>query len=133
MPASQLTISIALPYLFVLGLMYVFLTFNVILKRNKFRIGIGSGENPSMALAVRVHGNFAEYVPFTALLLIILELNLTPWWILHTFWGCLVLGRVIHAYGLSRSAGKSNGRVGGMILTVLTLLGACITLLFKFF
>lgn len=133
MPASQLTISIALPYLFVLGLMYLGLTANVILKRNKLRIGIGSGKDTSMALAVRVHGNFAEYVPLISLMLIVLELNLTPWWLLHLFWGCLVLGRVIHAQGLSKSAGKSNGRVLGTSLTWLTLLGASVTLLFKFF
>lgn len=133
MPASQLTISVALSYLAVLGLMYLALTVNVILRRKKFRVGIGSGENGLIAKAVRVHGNFAEYVPFISVLLIVLELNLTPTWLLHIFWGCLVLGRVAHAQGLSKSAGITPGRFGGMILTMIPLLGASITLLIKFF
>lgn len=130
---SNLTISIALPYLAVLALMYFALTIRVVMSRNRHLVGLGTGKNPEVQKAVRVHGNFAEYVPFVALLLLVLELNMTVSWLVHTFWIFLVLGRVAHAQGISKSAGRSAGRIGGMILTLIPLVGSSITLLVQYF
>lgn len=129
---SNLTIAIALPYLAVLALMYFALTVHVVMSRNRHLVGLGTGNNLEVQKAVRIHGNFAEYVPLVAVLLIVLELNMTVSWLVHAFWICLVLGRVAHAQGISKSAGKSKGRVGGMILTLIPLMGAPIAMLVQY-
>ena len=81
------------------------------------RVGIGDGGDATLGRLVRVHGNAAENVPLALLLLLIAELIGVgaPW--LHGFGVALVVGRALHALGLSGSAGTSFGRVAGIGLT----------------
>lgn len=129
---SNLTIHIALPYLAVLALMYFVLSLLVIKSRLKNKVGLGNGKNLELMQVMRVHGNFAEYVPLVALMLIVLELNMTISWLVHFFWICLIVGRVAHAQGVMRTAGKSEGRMGGTILTFIAMVGASISMLVQF-
>lgn len=77
-------------------LFYLLLSMRVILHRKEHRIGVGTGGNEAMTRSVRVHANFAEYVPLARLLL---------------------SARVAHATGPGESAGYSVGRFGGTFLT----------------
>ena len=90
--------------------------------RHGQRIGLGDGGDAVLARKIRVHGNFVEHAPFALLLMALLEsCGLQVSW-LWAFGTMLLLGRVLHAIGLSGSAGYSFGRFYGTALTWLVLL-----------
>ena len=94
--------------------------------RHGHRIGLGDGGDALLSRKIRVHGNFIEHAPFALLLLGLLELNgLASVW-LWSFGSALLLGRVMHAIGLSRSGGHSVGRFWGTALTWLVLLAMAV-------
>lgn len=109
-------------YAGLLALWFLVLSVRVVKTRRSARIGIGTGENKDLARRVRVHGNFAEYVPLALLLMLLLELNTALAWLLHAAGVALAAGRVAHFLGLGRSAGTSWGRVTGTALTWAALL-----------
>lgn len=90
--------------------------------RSSRKIGLGDGGDKVLARMVRTHGNFIEHAPFALLVLALLELcGLATAWV----WGlgaALLLGRILHAIGLSRSGGYSVGRFSGTLLTWLVFL-----------
>lgn len=105
-----------------LGLIYFFLSMRVSKIRMQKQIGIGSGSNKELNRAIRVHSNFIEYVPFCLILLLIMQgLGANIWFILIMAI-VLIIARLMHAAGLSRTAGSSLMRRGGIILTYLILL-----------
>lgn len=110
-------------YASVLAFIYLYLTALVITHRRSNRIGVGDGGDDRLQRLIRVHGNFSEYVPLTLILLAILEISTEIPWLIHAFGAALVLGRVLHAYGLRHSVGATWQRLVGMMLTLLTLFG----------
>ena len=108
-------------YASILALVYLYLTALVIRFRRQNRIGVGDGGSDVLQRLIRVHGNFAEYVPLTLILLAVLEINSQSTLLIHLLGGALVMGRVLHAYGLRHSAGATWQRLVGMVLTLLTL------------
>lgn len=92
------------------------------LHRHASKIGLGDGGDPLLARKIRVHGNFVEYAPFALLVLALLELCGLPAAAVWGFGAALLLGRVMHAVGLSRSGGYSIGRFCGTVLTWLAFL-----------
>lgn len=123
---------VVLLYTGLLGLMMLALTYNVIRNRLKHKVPLLTGnDNPEMLKAVRIHGNFAEFVPFALLIMGFAEYNGAPGWFIHALGIALVAGRVLHVWGLSGTIGTSPGRLWGSILThVVYLAGslACIWL-----
>jgi hypothetical protein len=116
-------------YAAVAGLMLLLLAALVVRARWKFRTALGVGTEPGMERAVRVHANFIEYVPLTLLLMLLCELNGVSATVLHGAGILLIASRSLHAYGLSRSSGRSTGRfygTAGTWLAVLLLSGASI-------
>jgi uncharacterized membrane protein YecN with MAPEG domain len=113
-------------YAGILGLFYVALSFKVIILRRKYQVGIGHGEERELHRAIRVHGNFSEYVPMALFLLLLLELNGVQMWILHVLGSMLFLGRILHVMGLSKSAGSSTPRFVGGLLTFLMMAAAAV-------
>lgn len=94
--------------------------------RRDHRIGLGDGGDPVLARRIRVHGNFIEHAPIALVLLGLLELcGLGSAWI-WGFGAALLAGRVLHAVGLSRTAGHSFGRFTGTVLTWATLLAMAV-------
>jgi hypothetical protein len=98
------------------------------LRRSKL-IGLGDGQDKQMARAIRTHGNFAENAPFGIGALILLALTGSPAIVVNGVGGLLVIGRGLHAWGLSRSSGSSVGRVGGMMMTFTALIIAGLVLM----
>ncbi len=90
--------------------------------RHGKRIGLGDGGDEALMRKVRVHGNFVEHVPMALLLLGLLELCGMPAMALWVFGAVLLLARLMHAIGLSRTSGRSVGRFYGTVLTWLDLL-----------
>jgi len=101
--------------------------------RHGRRIGFGDGGDPDLARAIRVHANFVEHVPFALLLLGLLELNglAAPW--LWALGSALLVARLMHAAGLSRTSGASFGRFYGTALTWLAILAMALAGLWRAF
>src|SRR5690606_23682605 len=118
-------------YAAISALLVVALSFRVIRLRLSTRTGIGDGGHQDLARCIRAHANAVEYLPLALLLLLLVEWSQTLPVIVHGFGIALVPGRLLHAIGLSRSAGASLPRFIGMLLTLLCLLGMASLLLWQ--
>ncbi|AWB67750.1 glutathione metabolism protein [Saccharobesus litoralis] len=114
-------------YAALLTLLYIRLCFIVIGHRKRLLVAIGDGGDKQLARAIRVQGNFAEYVPIALILLFLAEYNQLPTWLLHGAGGCLLIGRLLHAVGVAQVKENYNLRRSGMILTFISLLGLSIS------
>jgi uncharacterized membrane protein YecN with MAPEG domain len=104
-------------YAGLLAPLFIFLSMRVIRRRRGAKVAVGDGGDMALLRRMRVHANFAEYVPF-ALLLMALAENLGTWpWLLHLLGLVLLAGRVAHAYGVSQPKETFAFRVGGMMAT----------------
>jgi uncharacterized protein len=108
-------------YASILGLMAASLTIQVIVKRVRLRVESGDGGKPAMAQAIRAHGNFAEHVPFTLLLLACVESIGGVPLIIHILGILLIIARCLSALGLSQSLDPSLPRQAGASITILTI------------
>lgn len=116
-------------YAALLALLFIGLSIRTIRLRHRLKIGLGTGDSPALLRATRAHANFAEYVPLALLLLCLLEAQgLGVVW-LHSLGGFLLLGRLVHAYGVSQVHEQLLFRVAGMALTFIVLLSAAVILL----
>ena len=104
-------------------LLLVVLSARVVMGRQKHRVALGDGGNDDMVLRTRVFGNAAEYIPVGIGALALLTLLGLPAYCIHAVGGVLLVGRLLHASGLT--AGKPTpGRLFGMVLTYLALIAA---------
>jgi len=109
-------------YVALIVLMGVGLAYLVIAQRRAKLIAIGDGGDRTAARIIRVHANFCENAPFALALLAIMPFVGAGLWLIHAVGIMFLAGRIAHAYGLSRTAGASPGRVAGMLLTHAALL-----------
>lgn len=116
-------------YAAVLALMFVVLSVRTLRLRRQLRIAVGDRGDKQMLRSMRVHANFAEYVPFSLLLIYMLEANNGTSVLIHALCVCLVVGRLSHAYGVSRVAEDHRYRVFGMSMTFTALSGAALGVL----
>jgi uncharacterized membrane protein YecN with MAPEG domain len=92
--------------------------------RSKTGVSLGDGGNPEQLLAVRRHGNFAEWVPMALILIAILELNGAPAGAIHALGAALVLARIAHPLGLDLVQQGKPARGIGAAVTALVVLVA---------
>ncbi len=112
---------ITLIYGGLLGLLFLLLSFWVVKRRAQFKVMIGEGEAPEMLSAIRAHGNFAEYVPLTLLLMALCELaGVGALW-LHLGGALLLLGRILHAIGIQIPRAPNKPRLFGTLFFWLSL------------
>src|SRR5262245_14984711 len=116
-------------YASILAILFVVLSVRTLRMRRRLGIAVGDGGSQALLRAVRVHANFAEYVPLGVLLIGFTELSGANAWLVHLLALSLVAGRAVHAYGLSKVAENYAYRVAGMALTFTTLLGGSAYLL----
>lgn len=110
----------------VLGLMLIALAWPIVMLRRGRKVGLGDGGDALLQRRIRIHSNFVEYVPFALGLLVLLELSgLDRAWV-ATLGALLLVARVLHVAGLSRSAGYSFGRFWGTLLTWIMIVAASI-------
>jgi uncharacterized membrane protein YecN with MAPEG domain len=109
-------------YAGILGFVGLLLASRVVQYRQRHRIAIGDKGNEDMQRAMRVFGNFTEYVPMILLLIGFGEMLGAHKWLTHGLGASLVAGRLFHAWGLSKTSGTSLGRLLGVVLTWLALL-----------
>lgn len=117
-----MSIQITAVYASLLAILYIVLSYRVAQRRMRFQVGLGTGQNTELERAVRIHGNFAEYVPFTLLLLAFFETGGGPAWAVHVAGAGLLVARGLHALGLTQSSGRSPGRFSGVVMTWLIIL-----------
>jgi uncharacterized protein len=108
-------------YASLLAVLFLFLSVRVIGWRRERRVEIGHGDDTELLRRMRVHANFAEYVPFTLLLMALAESMAPPRPMLHLVGIILVVGRLFHAYGLSQTPHILRYRVWGVTLTFAAL------------
>ena len=108
----------------ILGIIYFGLSARIMFLRNKHQISLGNGKIDELELAIRVHGNFAEFVPLCLILLFFSESTFQSRFIISTLGIMLIVGRIAHAFALYTN--NRPVRVVGVILTMLTLLGGSI-------
>ena len=110
----------------ILGLLYTGLSIAVGIQRGRANLSLGVGDDanaaigaedraPRLFIAIRRHGQFAEYVP-----ILLLELNHANRIAVASFAAALVLSRIFMAVGLGRATPNpmrtaGNLMQGGMI------------------
>jgi uncharacterized membrane protein YecN with MAPEG domain len=120
-------------YAALLGLFFIFLSVRTLLLRKKLQIGVGDGGDKQMLRAMRVHANFAEYVPLSLVLIGFVEAGGAPSLAIHLLAGAILFGRVLHAYGVSQQRENLKFRVIGMALNLSSIIIASLFLLFQAF
>jgi len=113
-------------YAGMLGLMLVVLSMMVIRQRVKAKVDLFDGGDPQLGQAIRVQGNLTEYLPLALILMAVVEINGAPDLYLHIGGSALLIARLLHAYGLSKSSGVSVGRFIGTIGTFIMIAVAAI-------
>ena len=111
-------------YTSLLGLIFIILSFRTLRLRRKLRIAVGDSGNVEMLRAIRAHSNFAEYAPFSLFLIFLVENSGCTSFLIHILGSMLLLGRIVHAYGISQVDEKFQYRVSGMASTFFVI-GAC--------
>ena len=124
--------SITAGYLAVLALLYAVLALQVIRLRQGNRAAFGDGDNSSLRSAIRVHGNFIEYVPIITLMVAFLEMSGASATRIHLLMGALVIARLLHPLGMYAAPNSLPfliGRIGGMTLTIGLLIAGALPIL----
>jgi uncharacterized membrane protein YecN with MAPEG domain len=116
-------------YAALLAVLFIVLSFRVIGWRRERRVELGHGEDAELLRRMRVHANFAEYAPFTLLLMALAESMAPPHFVVHLAGLLLLAGRVLHAWGVSQSPPFMRYRILGMQLTFAALGLAALTCL----
>ena len=114
----------------ILGILFFIHSIRTIAGRKLTKTNLGDGGTDLMVRRIRIHGNFAEYIPFLLLVLLLLEIRQTATSALVAYASMLIVGRVLHFYGLYSQESPMWARVSGMHLTLWPLLVGSIYLLY---
>ena len=109
-------------YAGLLGILLLVLSYNVSRQRMGSKVAIGDGGVPALQRAIRAQANLAEYAPLALILLAGIEAQGFSGRIVHFLGILLLVGRLLHGFGLTRSAGPSTPRAMGASLTWLMIL-----------
>lgn len=107
-------------YVALAALLIVALARNVISLRRQYKVALGDGGHQDLLAAIRAHATAIEYLPIGLLLLLVLELSQSPAWLIHLLGSLFIIGRVIHAHGISKAIGTQ--RIIGMQITIWLLI-----------
>ena len=88
--------------------MLVGISIRVTVLRAKKKISFSDGGDKELAAAIRVQGNFIEYVPIALALMGLIEAMGAKHWIVYLFGTVLVLARITHAFGLYSSVFRAR-------------------------
>lgn len=89
-----------------------------VLVRRRVRQSLGEGTDPALTRAVRRHGNFAENAAIFVISLALLETLGAARWFVAALAALFVLGRIVHAIGLSQTNTVNPWRIGGVFATI---------------
>ena len=115
-------VAITALYAGILALILTALAVNVTVHRNKLKVGVGDGDNPTMLRMIRIHGNAAEYIPLGIILMGLYELDGGLPLALNIAGIVLIGSRLLYAWGMWSTPEPGFGRVAGTSLTWLTVI-----------
>jgi len=109
--------AVSLLFAAAFGLLNLWLAARAVLVRVKGGAMLGDEGQPLMRARMRAHANFTEYVPLALILMALIEMNGgrgTALWVIGSL---LVVGRLLHPFGLERP-GSNPLRGAGIFLTL---------------
>ena len=112
-----MSVAVTALYAAIFGLTIVVLSIAVSVTRARKGIEHGDGGDDRLHRLIRIHGNFAEFVPLALVLMLILEVGGGSPTLLHVLGIVLVVGRVSHFFGLAGTQDWRPGRAAGSLLT----------------
>jgi uncharacterized membrane protein YecN with MAPEG domain len=118
----------------ILGLLYIGLSVNVSrLRRGSMNAKDESGATPKqLAIAIRMHGNFSEYVPLGILLLGGLEYAGSSPTLVGLLAAMLILARILHPIGMQRPAPNPYRAFGALLTYGMITAGSIFAILLAF-
>ncbi len=114
-----MTFPIASLYILPLVPIFALLFFRVSSRRADLKVSIGDAGDASLHERIRHHGNFVEWVPMVLILMMLAEANGGNSVAIHTAGGFLVLGRMLHPFGLKAGNASHPLRIAGNSLNLL--------------
>lgn len=114
-----------------LGLLLIYLSYNVSKHRMRAKVDLGPGDDPELLAAIRAHGNLTEYAPIGLIIIGLLEYSRANWLLVMGCAVALVVGRFMHGLTLGKFEGRNPYRFAGTVLTWLSILVASIAGLLK--
>ena len=118
-------------YAGLLSLVYVVIGIPVGVLRARTGVSLYDGGNKQLAVAIRRHANFFEYVPLALLLLACLELNGAGSGLLHGLGLTLLVARILHPLGLDFDVIRKPLRGLGAVATQIVIVVAAIALVYR--
>ena len=118
-------------YAAIFAIMLIALSLRVAKTRGDVQIAIGDGGNIVLRRAIRVQGNFTEYVPMAMILFTFVEMQGWPRWLVHGLCLVLLAARLLHAYGIAQEPEDIRLRATGMATTAVLLVAASVLLLYS--
>lgn len=90
------------------------------------KVSLGDGGSDRMLRAIRAQGNAIEDVPIVLVGWLALAALSAPVWLIHILGIAFILGRILHAMGISLVKGLEWGRSAGTFLTALVMLATAV-------
>lgn len=113
----------------VIGILLLVLSGQVVRFRLKYKKGMGVTDDRDFEAAVRAQANLVEYAPLGLIMLGIAELNGVASGLVYWTGMVLVVGRILHAWGMINGRGGTHwGRMLGILMTWLAILVLAILL-----
>ncbi|KUP94646.1 MAPEG family protein [Tritonibacter horizontis] len=88
-------------YALPVAVIYLVLWFRVSAARGSTGVSFGDGGNPMLLQRIRQHSNCAEWSAFVLIMMILAEGMGTPAVWLHISGALLLVGRIVHPFGLT--------------------------------
>ncbi len=109
-------------YASLFAIIYVYLSLNVIKHRFSKKNSVASGGDESLNIAIRIHGNFIEYVPISLILFWFIEvIAFASYWVV-ILGSVLLLARIAHIIGMNDTKNMLIFRQIGMVATFAVIL-----------
>lgn len=116
----------------IFAVIYVILSLGVIKHRLGKKVSLGSGQDPQLEKAIRIQGNFAEYVPFALLLMWFLEIIAYEHTLVLILGTALLLARLAHVVGMREPKKYFIFRQLGALITFVVLLISAARLIWQY-
>lgn len=108
-------------YALPLILIFLILFFRVSARRSDLKVSIGDAGDAILHERIRQHGNFIEWVPLGLILMALAEASAANSIALHCAGGLMVLGRILHPFGLKAGNAAHPLRIVGNSMNLLSM------------
>jgi len=124
---NPIPIPITAVFAALLALMLVGISVRVTVLRARKKINLFDGGDEQLGRAIRVQGNFVEYVPMALALMALMEWTGAAPWLVYVAAIALFVARVVHAFGLYSSVFPA--RVAGTSITWIVIAAEALVVL----